>query len=245
MTFRLSKVIGHRGASGHAPENTRISMSKAHQLGAEWVEFDVMLARSGEPIIIHDETLGRTTNGTGEVADIDFETLACLDCGSWFGAEFSDQRIPTLQNLLDHIIPLNLAINIEIKPYPGYEEQTAIRTLEVLQSHWPKSSPEPLISSFSPLVLKKLFELSREYKLGYIIDSLEGNWEQVLRNYGCISLHIDHHLLTLEIVKRIKKVVPFVLAYTVNEPERAQQLFDWGVDSVFSDYPDRILKVIA
>lgn len=242
MHFQLAKVIGHRGACGYAPENTLISMSKAHELGVTWVEFDVMLAKSGEPIIFHDDTLERTTNGLGMVKDMDLQMLATLDCGSWFSKDYIGQKIPTLCDLLTHVASLNLAINVEIKPYPGDEWLTTHKTLEVLQSHWPSTSPIPLISSFSPMVLKAVRQSGFDYQLGYIIDEWDENIASILEEYHCISLHVDQNLLTPERVKKIKDLQRFVLAYTVNDIIRARELFSWGVDAVFTDYPDIILS---
>lgn len=244
MVFQVDKVIGHRGACGYAPENTLISMSKAHELGTKWVEFDVMLAGTGEPIIIHDLTLERTTNGSGEVANTDFKTLATLDCGSWFSQHYAGEKIPALGDILKHVSYFDMGINVEIKPSPGQEILTAVKTIEMLKEKWPKYCKMPLISSFSIPALNTVFNSKLPCKIGYIIDSWEEGWEAIINQFGCFSLHIDHHILTPERVKQIKELGLFVLAYTINDTDRARELFDWGVDSVFSDYPDIILSVV-
>jgi glycerophosphoryl diester phosphodiesterase len=241
MTFQLAKVIGHRGASGYAPENTLASMTKAHELGAEWVEFDVMLASTGEPVIIHDYTLDRTTNGVGEVDKTDFQTLSSLDCGSWFSKNHTGLKIPLLSELLTHVAQLNLGINIEIKPSPGKEQLTAQTAIDFLESHWPKTCKIPLISSFSAEALQAVHQANIDCKLGFIIDEWESDWERVVDQLGCSSLHVDHKVLTAARVEEVKKRGQVLLAYTVNHDARAQELFSWGVDSIFSDYPDLIL----
>lgn len=241
MKFELAQVIGHRGACGHAPENTLSSMSKAQELGVKWVEFDVMLAGCGEPIIIHDTTLDRTTNGSGEIAQVDYCTIANLDCGSWFAPSYSGETVPTLTQLLDHLASLNLAMNIEIKPTQGFDVETTLKTLTTLEKEWPSTLTPPLVSSFS----KKVLEVAEQFDfpLGLVIDSWETDWLDALQQHGCISLHVDQKILSQAKVKQIRDKGYLVLAYTVNEPSRAQELFTWGVDSVFSDFPDRIIRM--
>lgn len=238
MKLDLPKVIGHRGACGYAPENTLISMSKAHELGVQWVEFDVMLARCGEAIVIHDHTLDRTTNGTGMVAEHDYEVILQLDCGSWYSEHHAGEKIPTLKQILAHAVELKLAINLEIKPCEGFDYETTHQALEILQSHWPKKAPI-LVSSFSRKVLEVAADF--DFPLGYVINNWQTPWEEVLDRYGCVSLHTEHHMLTPEMVKKIKAKDKYMLAYTVNDKHRADELFSWGVDSVFSDFPDTIL----
>lgn len=238
MKLQLAKVIGHRGACGYAPENTITSMSKAKELGVQWVEFDVMLAGCGQPIIIHDTSLNRTTNGSGEVAKVDYQTIVTLDSGSWFAEQYRGEIVPTLQQLLDHVVHLNLAINVEIKPYDGFDIETATKTLAILENKWPVASSSLLVSSFSKQVIE--FASQFHFPLGYVIDTWEGDWAQVLEKNHCVSLHVEQSILTEDRVKQIKDMGYLVLAYTVNERARAEQLYDWGVDSIFSDFPDRI-----
>src|SRR5690348_1162223 len=92
-------VIGHRGACTYAPENTLASFKKAHELGIQWVEFDVMLSRDKVSVVFHDETLNRTTNGTGYIDECTFDELSKLDAGSSFGPEFKGERIPLLSDV--------------------------------------------------------------------------------------------------------------------------------------------------
>ena len=155
------RVIGHRGACGYAPENTLASMAKAHALGVEWVEFDVMLAACGTPIVIHHETLHRTTNGKGNVAKIPYQHIALLDAGAWFGKEFAGQRIPTFSELLQYVSQLKLNVNVEIKPTAGKEIATAEAVINLLKQYWPCDISPPLVSSFSILNSSELFGLAK------------------------------------------------------------------------------------
>ena len=128
----FAPVIGHRGAAAAAPENTLASLRKAKELGASWVEFDVKLTRDGVPILMHDERLERTTNGRGEVAQATLAELQELDAGGWFGPAFRGERVPTFEAALGLCAELGLGINVEIKPCPGREAETARVAVETL-----------------------------------------------------------------------------------------------------------------
>src|SRR3990167_7450135 len=112
----LPPVIAHRGASAYAPENTLAAFRKAHDLGIQWIEFDVMLSADHVPIIFHDNLLDRTTNGRGEVGDFSFKALHELDAGAWFNPKFSGEHIPSLQDTVAFLRQTGMAANIEIKP---------------------------------------------------------------------------------------------------------------------------------
>ncbi len=239
--LQLSRIIAHRGASAYAPENTLTAMRKAHAMGAEWVEFDVMLTEDGEAIIMHDLTLARTTNGgKREVAETSYEKIAELDAGSWFAKEFMQEKVPTLVQLLELLRKLKLNINLEIKPTPGKEIETTKKSLSILEQYWPLSEFPPMISTQSELCLKTVHELAPQYCLGMVIHDWNEPWEKCLNNYGCSSVSVNHLILNAENVQDLKKRIRFVLAYTVNDSYRAKELLDWGVDAVFTDKPDLI-----
>jgi glycerophosphoryl diester phosphodiesterase len=243
--LNLAAVIAHRGASGYAPENTLVAMRKASQLGAKWVEFDVMLADGIEPIVIHDFTLKRTTNGRGRVANTPYNKMAQLDAGSWFAPEFRNERIPTLIELLSCLVELNLHINMEIKPTPGQELATTRKALEVLERYWPCEKLPPLISSGSLLCLREARRLQPQLLLGVIADRWPLHWQTISEELACISWHFNHEILNPQRVAQIQKSGKLVLAYTVNQAARALELFRWGVAAVFTDYPDVILKALV
>src|SRR5438445_3289928 len=126
-------VVGHRGAMGHCPENTLASFERGLELGADWIEMDVHLSRDGELVVIHDETVDRTTNGSGLVQDHTLVELNELDAGSWFGAAYVGQRIPTLGEVLDWARFRGAVLDIEIKNAPIYYagiEEMVVHTLD-------------------------------------------------------------------------------------------------------------------
>ena len=125
MTLKIPKIIGHRGAAGYAPENTLDSIKTAAEMGFDWVEFDVKLTKDSVPILFHDETLDRTTNGHGKVADTTFEEIRELEAGSWFSDGFAGVQVPSLEETIEVLIDLNMAVNMEIKPCPNRDKETA------------------------------------------------------------------------------------------------------------------------
>jgi glycerophosphoryl diester phosphodiesterase len=241
INFKIPKIIGHRGACGYAPENTLVSMLKAFELEIDWVEFDVMLTQDNEAIIIHDTTLDRTTSGKGKIAEMTLEKIKKLDAGSWFAKEFSGEKIPTFKELLEFLTKLKMRLVVEIKPTSGKEIATAEKTVELLQQYWPFKNTL-LVSSAQPNSLHAVYRLNPKLPLGFISDHWLKDWQKILSDMHCVSLHINHKVLSQSRVNEFKKSHYYLLAYTVNDPERARELFAWGVDGIFSDYPDRIEK---
>ncbi len=240
MMLQLPHVIGHRGACHYAPENTLASLRKAKALGVTWVEFDAKLTADGEAIVIHDETLERTTNGHGLVAEITYAQIATLDAGSWFAPEFAGEKVPTLIEYLACAAELGLSINVEIKPTPGTDEETARKVVDILHAYWP-TYDRLLVSSFSlPSLI--VHALDQRLNLALLMREWLPNWQTLLADINGIALHIRHNLVTPERVQAIKSVVPYVMVYTVNDSQLAQTLFAMGVDAVFSDAPDLISR---
>ncbi len=237
--LHLPRVIAHRGASHIAPENTISALRKAHELGISWVEFDVTLTQDLQPVVIHDLSLERTTNGFGPVNRSLAADIAKLDAGSWFNPAFAGEKVPTLAAFLIAAKQLGFGINLEIKPADGQERETTEAVLETLRQYWQN---EPLIvSSFSVLALRVLRSLDTDIPMGLLLDHWSDDWQETMRELDCISLHAKYSLLTEQRVDKIKTMGSKVLAYTVDDVALAQQLFAKGIDAVFSNVPDKIL----
>jgi glycerophosphoryl diester phosphodiesterase len=236
----IPKVIGHRGARAYAPENTLASIHTAADLGIEWVEIDVKLTRDGVPVIFHDDELNRTTNGSGLVAETDFKTIEELDAGLWFGDSFMGEKIPTLEEALNAIIDRNLGVNLEIKPCPGREKETAEVMLDVATRIWPEDSPPPLISSFSHVSLESAMDVMAEWPRGLLIDEYLPNWKELAAHLDVHTINIDGNTVTRDQMAEYLDYGKPILAYTINDPAKAKLLMSWGVSSVFSDCPDVI-----
>ena len=136
-----------------------------------------------------------------------------------------------------------MGINVEIKPTRHHEIETTEQTLQILNKHWPKHCPKPLISSFSTQVITQVREMDSQIQIGLLLDSWLPNWQQLAKILNCVSVHTNYRMLKQETVSAIKEMGCSVLSYTVNDPKLAKKLFDWGVDAVFSNCPDKIQKV--
>lgn len=237
-------VIAHRGASAYAPENTMSAFTRAMQLDINWLEFDVMLASCSTPIIFHDETLERTTSGAGYVGDYPYAYLRTLDAGKWFSPLYSSERIPSLDQVAQFLYHSNMHANVEIKPLPEQDVATAINAVKVLEPYFPELKERLLFSSFSLASLKTLREQMPDCALGLLIHEWDFDWESIVLSLNCASVHVYDDILTQEIAEKIKGMGKVLLCYTVNCTDRAEELYSWGVDAVFSDCPDKIARYV-
>ena len=237
----IHQVIGHRGAAGLAPENTFAAFNHALSLGCRYIEFDVMLSADGVPYVIHDTALKRTTNGRGEVGLVNADYLDSLDAGQWYGKRFSGEKIPHFVDVLKWMNDTGVSANIEIKPYPGKTQETTIAVLEGINRYWPADKLLPLVSCFDFSALQLCRQLAPEMPLGMLMHVWDKDWLKRATEIECYSVHLNRHIATAARVKEIKDNGYIVLAYTVNWKRQANQLLHWGVDAVFSDFPDLLL----
>lgn len=249
----IPKLIAHRGAMHYAPENTLSALRLAHKMGAMFVEFDVMLTRDGVPVIFHDDTLDRTTNGSGRVREQTYATIASLDAGSWFNPStqssspriagfnprFAGERVPTLDEWLQVCAELKMGINIEIKTKGGRDAyMLADHVLVSLARYWHSGLPAPLVSSASKTALKAMYSRDPSIMLGYISDFWSWRLLSTLEKYHCVSFHVYHKRVTKARVSRVKATGRKVLSYTVNDKTLGEKLFAMGVDALFTNKPD-------
>ncbi|MFA6036576.1 MAG: glycerophosphodiester phosphodiesterase family protein [Legionellales bacterium] len=223
--MHLPKVIAHRGASQVALENTLLAFKKAHELGATWVEFDVMLTQDDVAIIHHDDTFKRILGLDQNVQQTPFSQIK----------NFADQ-IPTLIEALMCCADLGLSLNIELKTTKDFAEQTALITLDILKQFEVYHPNNILFSSSELEALKTLHTHAPEFKLGLVAD----NWsdvDQALPELPLYALSLYYPMLTQELVTSINNKGYKILAFTVNDPSLAATLFNKGVCSVFSDNP--------
>lgn len=216
--------IGHRGACGHAPENTLPSFEKALALGVEGIELDVHVSLDQQAVVIHDATLDRTTPVSGWVKDYNSTVLQ-----QW--------GIPTLEAVCN-LVANRCLLNIEIK-----ENAATDPVLKLLQHRInanTATNSDFIISSFDWDILDEISVKHPTYRLGVLT---EENLEEALhfaQKLGAFSLHPDHNLLTFEAVKSIQNHGIKVFPWTVNESEKIKTLKTWGVEGIISDFPDRL-----
>jgi len=232
------RLVGHRGAAGLAPENTPAGFRKAAELGVRWVEFDVHLSADGVPVIIHDDTADRTTDGKGEVSAKTLAELRSLDAGAWFSPDFRGERIPTLEETIALLGELGLGAVVEIKPSPGAEAATAEAAMRVLTATWPDHLPAPMVSSFKREALLRAQAVAPGIARALLVGAIPPDWRSEADRLGCAAVHADHRTLDADGVAAVTRAGLPLFAYTVNEASRASELFAWGVSAVFTNRPD-------
>ena len=236
----LPSVIGHRGAAACAPENTLAGLRKAKALGCRWVEFDVRLTADNQPVLLHDNRLERTTDGRGRVSALSLAAVRRHDAGRWFHSSFSGERVPTLEEALMLLAELGLGANVELKAARGREAATGALVAELLARTCPADPAHLLISSFHHGALAAALDRAPHIARGILFRRVPKNWRNLAARLGCVTIHADQQRLRPAMIWEIRRADYPLLAYTVNDPERAKILFDFGVKSVFSDVPDRL-----
>jgi glycerophosphoryl diester phosphodiesterase len=237
--------IAHRGASGHAPENTIDAFLEAQRLGADGVELDVMLCASGEVIVTHDHDLKRLAKAPLCVDDLSLQALRLLDVGSWFDPTFSHARIPTLQEVLD-AIP-DLLVNVEIKIESiTYDFRALTERVAEIVKRQPKD--RIVVSSFHPGVLFWYQRLDPHTKLGYLHSSDENllfrSWllAEALHPF---AMHPGKDLVNEAYIQKAKAKNRKVNTWTVNEIADIERMYKLGVNGIVSNYPDRVRQIIG
>ena len=231
--------IAHRGASGHRPENTLVAFRHAIALGTDMVEVDCQLTRDGAPVILHDETLDRTTDGRGPLGRRTLAEVRALDAGSWFSPEFAGERVPTLEETVETLRDGGVGLNLELKgdDDPGRLELIA---LGVLASY--RFLPQTVFSSFSPRRMRALRERSAEARIAVLLDT-GAAWAAGLalaHELGAEALHPDRSLATARNVAEAHERGLAVRVWAVNRPKEVATLLARGVDGIFTDYPERL-----
>jgi glycerophosphoryl diester phosphodiesterase len=222
-------IWAHRGASKIAPENTMAAFAAAVELGADGLELDIHLSRDGIPVVIHDESLERTTDGRGLVADASLEQLQQLDAGGWFSPDFVGESLPTLAEVLSAFSG-KLRLNLELKEFSAGVEVLA------LLRQYPEA--DVVISSFDYDLLKGLRSLSEALPLAVLFD--DGNWQQAVRLANEISacaFHPAYDLVCHRMVAACRKLALPVSVWTVDQPEQARSLVMMGVSGLFTNDP--------
>ena len=255
MSIKLPKVIGHRGAAAYAPENTLEGLHTAADMGIEWVEVDVKLTKDGVPILFHDETLDRTTNGNGPVAEKDYEEIKQLEAGSWYGESFTGIKIPTLEEAVDVLLERDLGLNLEIKACPGREKETAEIALDQLSQIW-DDHDRLYCSSYSMVSLEACMDMAPDWSRGIVLGkNCEDSWlekleaksipddlEQISEHLQLTAVSIDGDFLSQYSVEALNALNLIPVPYRVNDENRARLFQSWGIQHMISDEPDIILE---
>jgi glycerophosphoryl diester phosphodiesterase len=232
------RLLAHRGGGALAPENTLAGLRLAARLGYAGTEFDVKLSAEGVPVLMHDDTLDRTTSGFGPVAGAGLAELQDLDAGSWFGRAFAGERVPTYEAAAEACRALGLWANVEIKPCPGREAETGHAVALQSTRLWTGYAHPPLLSSFSVEALAAAKAAAPGAMLGLLVEGAPEDWRAALADLGCVSLHVLHTNITAELAAAVHGAGYGLLAYTVNDRDRAGLLYSRGVDCIVTDRLD-------
>lgn len=232
------EVIAHRGVNRCAPENTMKAFLKAYEYGLKWIELDVDILGDGTPIVIHDSTLDRTTDHSGSYYSLGEESLKNIDAGSWFGAEYADERIPTLRQVIDFLNETGMHANIELKGNEQGAEgahRLIRRVAEELERLDAKS--QIIISSFNHLILAEFKKYAPQWTVACLWEdcALYEDWKTIMELVGAEYIHPEDKNLSREKVQAFKAAGYGVNVWTVNDKARINELFNWGVNGVFTD----------
>ncbi|MEZ8630566.1 glycerophosphoryl diester phosphodiesterase [Vibrio lentus] len=232
-------ITGHRGAASLAPENTLVSIEQAAKAGATWIEIDTQLSADGTPMVFHDKTVNRCTNGTGNIADLDLTALKTLDAGSWFGSEFAGTTIPTLSEALDKCLELDVTLNLEIKIYDDKAIQPLVEKVAALVEQKQFPVEKLLISSFKKEALNLCQQMMPEVKRGFICEVWNDFSLESVKSLDLYSIHIDHRILDEKTAKAIKDSGAVLKIWTLNDPKLASKYLNLGVDNIITDVPNK------
>jgi glycerophosphoryl diester phosphodiesterase len=233
MNWPYPRIVAHRGGGALAPENTLGAIRLGASMGFKGVEFDVMLAGDGTPVLIHDETVDRTTNGKGSVPGMKFEELARLLIGK-------DERIPRYEDAVRLCRELGIWANVEIKPAKGYERATGDAVARMTRELWKGAPIMPLLSSFSPDALAAAQEAAPELPRGGLCDKLPEGWRGMLKQLGCRAVHLNYKHLNGKLAAEIHEAGYAILLWTVNDVAEARRLLSIGANCLVTDALDRI-----
>jgi glycerophosphoryl diester phosphodiesterase len=244
MGMKSIWTIAHRGASGHAPENTMAAFRRAVELGAHFIETDLQITRDARVIAIHDFTLDRTTNGKGQVHLLPLEEILALDAGGWYGgrgaAVFSGERVPTLKEILDFAKEHDVIFYLEIKSGPAWGIEHAV--VAALRDQ--NASARVVILSFDPATLDSVHRLDSTMMTGFLLEHPSNDLVERTVRAGARQIVARGDLITPDVVEKAHSAGLQVVAWTINETEQMLRLIAAGVDGIITDYPDRLLSVL-
>ena len=235
----MGRIINcaHRGASGHAPENTIAALEKAIALGADMAESDIQQTADDRFAVFHDDTLERTSNGSGPVGEKTLADLKTLDAGAWFGPEHAGQPIPSLEDVLDFTrgrLPLNLELKLH-----GHERNVVDLVIRTLHDNNIKDHcrPRGLVTCFDHAVAAQIKQADPSLTVGAIVGKQQSSPDLFAAPVDVLSA--EKSLVDAEFMAAARRAGKRVHVWTVNEPAEMHRLSDLEVDAVITNYPDR------
>jgi glycerophosphoryl diester phosphodiesterase len=233
-----SKLMAHRGLSSLAPENSLSALRLAAEQGYQWVEIDAIACGDGTIVMWHDNSVDRCSNGSGAMSEHTAQSIQTLDCGSWFSEQFSGEKMATIEEAIILIQSLNLGLNLEFKLYENSPQKVVAPVLELLKEHW-KDLDKLIISSFDQAALEYIHEHEPSLMLGKLYDKIPDDWQSQMQRINAVSCHCNYKDLKQEQVVAVKSEGYEIYCYTPNNPEQVADYWQWGVDAMITDYPQR------
>ncbi|MFY0990825.1 glycerophosphodiester phosphodiesterase family protein [Halomonas sp. C05BenzN] len=241
----LPRLMAHRGLSAHAPENSLAAVQAAYDAGCSWVELDVQLLGDATPVIWHDASVRRCSDGRARLADLDLPRARKLDAGAWFGDQFRGQRMATLREMLSLIEELEMGLNLELKVNRG--RNAAALVDGVLPTLLDALPPERrILSSFHDGALARARELAgaERLALGVLFEGISRDWHSRCEAVEAYSVHADWTRLTQRTARAVCDAGYHLICYTANDPSAFAHQWAWGVESVISDDPACFLSYL-
>ncbi|MGG1573724.1 glycerophosphodiester phosphodiesterase [Fictibacillus sp. NRS-1165] len=232
----MTKIFGHRGASKVCPENTMAAYTRAYEMGADGLEIDVHLTSDGIPVIIHDDTVKRTTNGKGYVKHFTLAEIKQLDAGSWFSSAFQHERILTLEEFLQWICRTPLLLNIELKNNKVHYEDLEKKVYSLVNAYGMKE--RTIYSSFNHYSLVQLRSMDPYIDIAPLYSSAIYEPWNYAKSMGALSVHPQFKSLHPIILESLQEHGIRVRPYTVNQEKWLHYFLDWQVDAIITDTPD-------
>ena len=233
------EVIGHRGASAHAPENTLAAFRRAVELGARFVETDLRVTRDGRFVLLHDAKVNRTTNGRGRVANFSLAELRRLDAGAWFSPSYARERVPTLEEALDLAESLGFRIYLELKA--RLKSGQMIELARMLRER--RALARVVLLSFSARALARMRAVEPSLRTTLLVGR-RGPAIGPARRVGATVLAPWHERINRRMMRRARKAGLGVVAWTVNDPGDIRRMIELGVDGIMSDWPERVAQAL-
>ena len=238
-----TKNFAHRGYSGLYPENTMLAFEKAIEAGADGIELDVQESKDGHAVIIHDERVDRTTDGTGRVKDMTLEELRKLDASYIYTGQMGVNPIPTLEEYFTLVQDKNIITNVEMKT-GVYEYRSLEKTVYDLICKYGLQK-KVIVSSFNHYTILRMKAFAPELEYGFLTEDWIIDVGPYIQRHGVGCFHPNFHNLIPEVIKQVKDCGLKINCYTVNEPEDVLDLARKGVDVVIGNFPARTGAVLA
>lgn len=238
MNIFKSTFCAHRGASGNFPENTMCAFNAALALGVAWIETDLNLSSDEKLVIFHDTNLGRTISGSVALSSLTLKEIQSLDAGSWKSNEFPNEKVLSFQQLLNWQDSHEVNINYELK----CDDINPTKVVTILSKELSNRDPKKIIiSSFSSKLIAQSIKVIPSYRHALIAERLPESWPDISKELNLNAWHLNADYLTLNQVRALHGEGLKVRVYTVNNKAKYEEMNEFGVDMIMSDYPEKFL----